>query len=185
MQNATDKQSGLTTFHQQNLWWKFCTERWWHCSIVVCGIIFKVLSSHAGQPLLENFQTTKIFTQSLYRILNNKNKKRNANTFTFTSGTRQCIFYVNFNPCLILLRLRNPFIFFSLCKSVKNFPLTLMEKLLSLYKLSPVSIIHKSRQEQFVRNIRWVFVKWNDNKNLVKMKSTYFYHIILMFISTK
>lgn len=46
---------------------------------VVCGIIFKVLSLHAGQPLLENFQTTKIFTQSLYRIWNNKNKKRNAN----------------------------------------------------------------------------------------------------------
>ena len=34
-----------------------------------------VSSSHAtGQPLLENLQTTKIFTQSLYRIFTNKNK---------------------------------------------------------------------------------------------------------------
>ena len=39
-----------------------------YCSLVVCGscgIIFKVLSLHAGQSLLENFQTTKIFAQSL------------------------------------------------------------------------------------------------------------------------
>ena len=55
-----------------------------------------------------------------------------------------------------------------------------MEKLLGLYKLSAQGIIQDGT---FFSDIS--FVRWNDNKNLVKMKSTYDYHITLMFISTR